>query len=83
MADLKKKIDKGNRASAILLDQVVLEAFNELEDRYTNEWKSSKFGESAKRDHAYASLVALEDLRTQLRIFVDSGRMAAKQLERE
>ena len=83
MADLKRKVDKGNKAASILMDTVVLEAFKELEDRYTNDWKSSKFGEGAKRDHAYASLVALEDLRTQLRIFVDSGRMAAKQLERE
>jgi hypothetical protein len=83
MADLKRKVDRGNKATSILQDSVVLEAFKELEEHYISQWKSSKIGEGAKRDQAYASLTALEDLKTQLRIFVDGGRMAAKQLERE
>ena len=79
---MKRKIDLGNRAEQLLGDETLMAAFNELEMQYTSNWKTSKVDESAKREQVYISLRVLDDLKTKLRVFVDDGKIAKKQLQK-
>ena len=84
MEDKRKAIDRGRKAAAILnLDSVVVEAIEELEKRYTNEWKASKVDDVVKREKAYMAVVVLDDIKTQLQTYADRGRFAEKQLQKE
>jgi len=83
MADIKKRVERGNKAAALLGDETLLAAFDALEVLYTSDWKNSKVDEVEKRAQAYSSLRSLDDLKTQLRVFVDNGKIAAKQLQRD
>jgi hypothetical protein len=79
---MKQKIDLGNRAEQLLGDNTLMAAFYELEMQYTDNWKTSKVDESAKREQVYISLRVLEDLKTKLQVFVDDGKIAKKQLQK-
>ena len=79
---MKQKIDLGNRAEHLLGDDTLMAAFNELEMQYTNNWKTSKVDESAKREQVYMSLRVLDDLKTKLQVFIDDGKIAKKQLQK-
>ena len=61
------------RAAAELLEpnSVVMEALKELQDRYTNEWKTSKVEEVDKRERAFLQMLAIDDLKTQLQTYAD------------
>jgi len=84
MENKRKAVDRGRKAAALLtLDSVVMEAFQELEERYTTQWKSSKVDESDKREKAYMALVALDDLKTQLQTYADRGKYAERQLQKD
>lgn len=83
MADIKKRVERGSKAAALLGDETLLAAFDALEALYTSDWKNSKVDEVEKRAQAYSSLRSLDDLKTQLRVFVDNGKIAAKQLQRD
>jgi predicted phosphoribosyltransferase len=82
MSDLKKKHERGQRAAVLLNNETLIEAFTALEARYTSDWKNSKVDEVDKRNQSYANLTALEDLKTQLRLFVDDGKIASKQMQK-
>jgi hypothetical protein len=79
---VKRKIDLGHRAEQLLGDDTLMAAFNELEMQYTNNWKTSKVDESAKREQVYMSLRVLDDLKTKLQVFIDDGKIAKKQLQK-
>ena len=79
---MKRKIDLGHRAEQLLGDDTLMTAFNELEMQYTNNWKTSKVDESAKREQVYMSLRVLDDLKTKLQVFIDDGKIAKKQLQK-
>jgi len=79
---VKRKIDLGTRAEQLLGDDTLMTAFNELEMQYTNNWKTSKVDESAKREQVYMSLRVLDDLKTKLQVFIDDGKIAKKQLQK-
>lgn len=79
----RKSVDLGRRATELVYDPVILQAFAELEQKYTTEWKTSKVDEPTKRERAYIAVQMLDDLKTQLQIYVDQGRMAEKQLQKD
>jgi hypothetical protein len=83
MADLRQKVQRGKKALEILEDETMAAAFAALEDRYTNDWKTSKIDDVVKRDRAYANMSVLQDFKDQLQSFVDSAKIASKQLERD
>jgi hypothetical protein len=83
MADLRQKVQRGKKALEILEDETMAAAFEALEERYTNDWKTSKIDDVVKRDRAYANMSVLQDFKDQLQSFVDSAKIASKQLERD
>jgi hypothetical protein len=81
--DKRNRVQRGKDAERVVMDPVLLEAFADLEQQYTNEWKSSKVDDMVNREQAYARVTALTDLRRQLQSYVDDAKIANKQLERD
>lgn len=82
MSDKIEQVGKGRKASEILDNDVIKEAFAVLEEAYINDWKTSKVDDVVKREKAYARMSVLFDFRAQLQSFVDTGKIAGKQLEK-
>jgi hypothetical protein len=80
--DKRNRVQRGKDAERVVMDPVLLEAFADLEQQYTNEWKSSKVDDMVNREQAYARVTALTDLKRQLQSYVDDAKIANKQLER-
>ena len=81
--DERNRVQLGKDAERVVMDPVLLEAFADLEQQYTNEWKSSKVDDMVNREQAYARVTALTDLKRQLQSYVDDAKIANKQLERD
>ena len=81
--DKRNRVQRGKDAERVVMDPVLLEAFADLEQQYTNEWKSSKVDDMVNREQAYARVTALTDLKRQLQSYVDDAKLANKQLERD
>lgn len=81
--DKRNRVQRGKDAERVVMDPVLLEAFADLEQQYTNEWKSSKVDDMVNREQAYARVTALTDLKRQLQSYVDDAKIASKQLERD
>jgi len=81
--DKRNRVRRGKDAERVVMDPVLLEAFADLEQQYTNEWKSSKVDDMVNREQAYARVTALTDLKRQLQSYVDDAKIANKQLERD
>ena len=81
--DNQDRVNRGISAARLLDDPLLLEAFSTREDMYINDWKSSKVDETVKRDTAYMSLRALDDLKSALQSIVDTGKIAGRHLERD
>lgn len=80
--DNTQKINRGINARLILDDPLVQEAFANLETMYIEDWKTSTVDDEVKRERAYMSLRALNDFKSALQSFVDTGKIAGKQVER-
>jgi hypothetical protein len=84
MDSRRNDIHRGHKANDILdPDSIVVEALEELEKRYTNEWKTSKVDEVEKREKSFMAVMVLQDIRVQLQTYADRGKYAAKQLQKE
>lgn len=84
MEDRRQVLDRGRLAAELLDgDSVVMEALKDLQDRYTNEWKTSKVEEVEKRERAYQALLAIDDLKTQLQTYADRATYVQRQMQRE
>lgn len=83
MEEKRKISSRGQKAMTVLLDPILVEAFQDIENRYTNEWKSSKVEEGVKRERAYVAVQVIDDLKTQLQTYVDRGRVADKQMQKD
>ena len=81
--DKRNREQRGKDAERVVMDPVLLESFADLEQQYTNEWKSSKVDDMVNREQAYARVTALTDLKRQLQSYVDDAKIANKQLERD
>jgi hypothetical protein len=84
MEDRRQVLERGRLAAELLDgDSVVMEALKDLQDRYTNEWKTSKVEEVEKREKAYMAILAIDDLKTQLQTYADRATYVQRQMQRE
>lgn len=80
---LREQMGKGQAAKELLEHPAFKAATETLEADYTRWWRDSAPGEDEIRRQAYYRLQALDDLRRELRIALENGRMAAGALERQ
>lgn len=79
--ELREQVAQGARARELLDDEVLAQAFEALERRYIETWRSSSAEDSVGREKLYWALQGLDYARRELRIMLDNGNIAASQLE--
>jgi len=83
--ELQKRADvrRGQRAKAILDDEVFQEAIRGIHADCMADFESSKPEEHIKREQAHQDLMATKRVLSKLQKFMFDGRVAAQDIERE
>jgi hypothetical protein len=76
-----EEIRRGEQARALLEDPLLAEAFAVLEQSYIEGWRSTPVMAAQAREHIWAHLKALEQVRAHLTSVLKSGQMSRQQLE--
>ena len=77
----EEQIRQGTSAAAVVNSPVFQEAFELLEDKYITSWITSGIDERDKREQNFLSLRALSDMRLELESMINSGKLAAKNIQ--
>lgn len=75
-----REIDRGNRATAILDNELFQEAIQSLRDTYKNAWEQSSMKDSDSRERVWALLRGLNDMEQHFKSLVTTGEMSKKQV---
>ena len=67
-------VEKGRRAQEIMDDPLVVEAFQLIEDQWTQAWKNSKRLDADGRESAYRALAAAQDLKGVFSSMLEAGQ---------
>lgn len=82
-AKLRTEASRGQRAQQLLADELLAEAFAILRETYTNAMWCTKVEDSKKRDNIWLMKSNLDAVEGHLKTILETGKMAAKQLETE
>ncbi|HEY2110216.1 MAG TPA: hypothetical protein VGH25_00665 [Dongiaceae bacterium] len=81
MTDLRREANRGQRAQAILEDEIVSEALDAIEAELRADWEGSRPDDTAGREVAYRMLRAAKAFRERLRKVIDDGAVAQAEIE--
>jgi hypothetical protein len=79
---LHDALQRGDRAKALLNNELLNEAFERLEAKIMEEWKGTDPEDRERREDAWRSLKLLQNLTSQFRRIVTTGEAASKELVR-
>lgn len=74
------EIRRGDKAKAILEDEVFAEAFDKIKSVYMNAWEQSTVGDSQGRERLWAMVAHLNDVKAHLTTVITTGNFSKKQL---
>jgi hypothetical protein len=74
-------MDRGERASALLRNELLNEAFENLEEDFIQAWKHSPVNDSQNRERLYMLCQNLSALKGYLEGIVTDGKLAKAQLD--
>ena len=80
---LAKQRERGDRARALINDELLSEAFVRVERVYMDAWRGSGCLDVELRERAHVAVNLLSDLKRQIVAFVAEGDAAVKKLEAE
>jgi hypothetical protein len=69
------------RASALLQDEILQEAFARLEERYIEEWRVSQFRDTDARERLWQAVNILRKVKDHLGKIVADGRLAQREID--
>lgn len=72
---------RGEKAEALLKDELLSESFKELETSYIRHWSSTEAAETVARENYWRAVQILGDVRKHLAMVATNGRIAAKELD--
>ncbi|HSY85826.1 MAG TPA: hypothetical protein VLA85_04595 [Verrucomicrobiae bacterium] len=81
MTDLRREANRGQRARAILEDEIISEALDAIEAELRAGWEGSRAEDTAGREDAYRMLRAAKAFRERLRKVIDDGSVAQAEIE--
>jgi uncharacterized protein YcaQ len=76
------EIIAGERARQLIGDELLQRILSELEDQYLEDWKKTALKDTEGREKAWFAVKAIDDIRTQFRVIVERGSLAAASLEK-
>lgn len=79
---LSAQMERGARAEALLGDEMLQQAFRDIETIYLRAWRQSDAHDVEGRERAHVAVCVLDDLRNQLLAFVRDGAVARERLEK-
>jgi hypothetical protein len=79
---LRDALQRGDRAKLLLQNELLIEAFEKLENKIMEEWKATDPEDKERREDAWRSLKLLQTLQGQFRRIVTTGEAASKELVR-
>lgn len=75
-------LDRGRRASNLLADETLHEAFRSIEDKLADEWRNSASASQEKREVLFHQVAALQSVRDQLKRWSEDAVFIAAQIEK-
>lgn len=84
----RQEVERARRAQELMDDPLMVEAFQVIEDKWTQAWKHSRRVDADAREEAYRALAAAMDLRGFFQVLLEQGKngkaiMEQKLRERE
>ena len=77
-----EKKQRGDRAEALLRDELFVEAMDRIHGTYMDHWKNSEAFDFETRERAYVAVMLLTDLQNQLISYVRDGQVARGVIEK-
>jgi len=74
---------RGQRAAELMADELIVEAFDTLNERLTNEWANSPVRDSEGRERIWLMQKLLKSVGDHLNEIATTGKMATLQLAQE
>jgi hypothetical protein len=78
---VRGSMERGEKAAALLRNELLQEAFSQLETDFIQAWKASSVEDSQNRERLYMLCQNLSALRGYLEGVVTDGKLAKAQLE--
>ena len=78
MIDNFQVITQGSHAKRLREDEVLLEAFRQVEADIFEEWRNSPAGDEKHRSDLFHTLKGLERLKARLQAILDAGVLASR-----
>lgn len=79
---LREQQARGDRAKALLSNELLQEAFDAIDETLQKEWRGSRAGEQQLREDVWRSQKLLENIRKHIEKHVYTGEAAGKELTR-
>jgi hypothetical protein len=76
-----KAVSRGARATALLNDDLLTEAFANLEASYTEAWKTSSATKTAEREKLFVAVNVIRKVREHLLKTAANGKLAQKEID--
>lgn len=77
-----EKVQRGEEAKRLLESQLLNEAFETLEQEYTQAWKQTKASDEAARETLWMAINQLSKVKSQLHSVIQTGKVARNALEK-
>lgn len=84
MADehkLLRDADRASKVQALIENEYLREAFDNLERTYIEKWRATDINDSVSREKLYMKVAALNDVISHLGTILSDGKLAAHQLK--
>ena len=78
---VRESMERGEKAAALLRNDLLQEAFSQLETDFVQAWKASSVEDSQNRERLYMLCQNLSALRGYLEGVVTDGKLAKAQLD--
>lgn len=78
----EQQVERGQRAQALLDNELLKESIAELRAKYFAEWAATSIEDIAGRERLYVAHQLLEQVMGHLRIIVADGKLAASHVEK-
>lgn len=72
----REKVDRGIKAETLLRNELLQEAFDYLENEFTNAWKNSSVEDTQARERLYMLCQNLSAVKGYIQSAVEDGKLA-------